>query len=294
MYSLKDSLRGGIKRLGIEKKLREKIIVEMWDKLSYGELVNHSQGAHFTNGILFVNVSSPVWSQQLIFLKGKFIQEINRELGGNFLKDIRFQCGVIKKKTDLISKQEILPNWEAIKLEKNEVDEVQQLVNSIPEGEIHHKFKSFLIKGKKLKKWREDNGWKTCSLCSCLYPQEELRCPFCSYEKEIRKMLLIDPYLDWDYFQEKMPNLSRSEYEELKKRIITDLWERLQIFCQEEPFEKFNQEKAKKWVNFTEIYVILKTGLDLASINKEIVEYVLGQNMAKVFYNLKNKLKEGA
>ena len=280
--------------MGLEKKLREKRIVELWDKLRSGELANHSQGAYSTNGILFVTVSSPVWSQQLLFLKGKFIEEINRELNGKFLKDIRFQCGVIQKNPHLNHNQEIIPSWEQIDLGQEEIKEIERIAENIEEKEIRDKFKSFIIKGKKLKKWRQDTGWKACPLCFALYPQEERNCPFCSSEKEIKRMLFSEPYLNWSDFREKLPNLSEKKYQEIKKKIVDNLWENLKNSCFREMLEEFNYEKAKKWVIFTEIYVILKTGLDLSLINKEIVYSVLGEDIAKVFYDLKNKLKEGA
>lgn len=294
MYSLKDSLKGSLKRLGLEKKLREKRIVELWDELRFGEMANHSQAAYFTNGILFVTVSSPVWSQQLLFLKRNFIEEINKELNGRFLKDIRFQCGVIQKKNCLDHNQEIIPSWEQIGLEQEEIKEIERITENIEEKEIRDKFKSFIIKGKKLKKWRQDRGWKACPLCFCLYPQDEEKCPFCSLEKELKKMLFSDPYLNWNDCGEKLPNLTEKEYQQIKKKIVDNIWENIKNSSSSEILEKFNQEKAKKLVIFTEIYVILKTGLDLSLINKEIVYSVLGEDIARVFYDLKNKLKEGA
>jgi len=294
MYSLKDSLQGSLKRLGIEKKLREKRVVDLWNRLRYGDLIKHSQGAHFTNGILFVTVSSPVWSQQLLFLKVKWIEQINRELKGNYLKDIRFQCGIIKQEIEFQIEQDTLPAWEEIVLSGEDLAAVEKLTEVISEKEVREKFKTFFIKGKKLRQWRQKKGWKSCDLCFCLYPQEEKKCPFCSHEKEIKKMLLQDPWLTWEDCKKKIPSLTEVEYKEIKKRIIDHLWESLISASQNEAAENFNKERIKKWLICAQIYVILKTGLQLSSISGEIFSFVLGEKMAGLFSQFKNKLKEGA
>lgn len=287
MYSLKESLKNSLKRLGVEKKLREKRIVDLWDNLRNGELINHTRGNHFTNGILFVTVSSSVWSQQLIFLKANFIRQINQELGGKFLKDIRFQCGVVKNEARINKIEgQAIPKLGEISLDREEILEIEKTIEIIKEDDLRNKLKAFLIKGKKLHKWREIRGWKTCLLCSCLYPQEEKRCPFCSYELEVKKILFSNPWLDWAACQEKIPGLGEAEYRTLREKVVKDLWNNLNLVLEKEILQNINGRLAKKWLNSAQIYVILKTGLNLDLINKEIIYSVLGQKLAEIFYSL--------
>jgi len=291
MYSLKDSLKKSLKGLGLEKKIREKRTVYLWDKLRSGELINHTQGSYFKNGILFVTVSSPVWSQQLMFLKHDLIRKINQELGGNFLKDVRFQSGVIER--NLEDKELNEEKWVQIPLNEEELEEIEETSSLVREEAVREKLKSFLVKGKKLRKLREKQGWKVCSLCFCLYPPKEKKCPYCSTEKEVKKILFSDPWLDFHACSEKIPGLEKKEFEEIKENIVSDLKEKLKVVLDPQLLKSLNQEKVKRWLNLAQIYIILRTGLDLLAIDREIIYTVLGSDLANIFYDLRTKFKEG-
>lgn len=291
MHSLGDSLKKSLKGLGLEKKIREKRIVYLWDKLRQGELINHTQGAYFKNGILFVTVSSPIWSQQLIFLKNNLIRQINQELGGNILKDLRFQCGTIERREGKRALTE--ENWEKVFLNQEELKKIEETSEIVKEEQVREKLKSFLIKGKKLRKWREEKGWKVCPLCSCLYPPKERKCPFCSVEKEIKKLLFANPWLEFGHCSELFPGLSLPEFIEIKQKIRENLGKKLNFVLDPAFLEKVNQERAKRWLTLAQVYVILVTGLDLSAIDKKTIYSVLGSALADIFYDLRTKFKEG-
>ncbi len=66
-------------------------IWDMWDKV-VGEVIseNAKPGA-FRDGVLIINVSSSVWLQQLGFLKHDMIKNLNRAIGKNIIKTIKFK-----------------------------------------------------------------------------------------------------------------------------------------------------------------------------------------------------------
>lgn len=294
MYSIKDSLKKSIKKLGVEKELRERRIVQLWDKLRRGELIKNTKASSFKNGILFVTVSSSVWSQQLIFLKADLIKEINRELGGNYLKDVRFQCGIIENNYQGEDIDFGKKDWQEINLEQEEIEEIGRISQEIKDERIRKKLESFLAQSKKLRKWREKEGWKLCLFCSCLYPVKEKKCPYCSLEKELKQVLYENPWIEFDRCQEMIVGLEEKEFREIKEKIIIDLENKLKSVFKDGNLQNINREKGKKWIKLAQIYVILRTGLELSAITKEIICKVLGPELAEVFYKIGIKIKEGA
>jgi len=291
MHSLKESLQKTLKKLGVEKEIKERRIVQIWNEIRQGELIEHTQAKSFKNGLLFVNVSSPVWSQQLLFLKGEIIKQINQKVGGRYLKDIRFQCGSIEKSayphTIIIDKE-----WEQIFLSEEEIEKIKNVSDNLGKKEIKEAIFSFLIKNKKLKKWREKQGWRTCSYCSCVYPPQEKKCPYCCWEKELKLLFYNNPWLTLIQCQETMPNLDEQEFLKIKEQIIKEIGRKLEKVV-EKDINSWNKNKLKKWLNIAQFLIILKTGLELFAIEKDVVYQVLGKNMADLYYNLKNKNKEG-
>ncbi len=43
------------------------------------------------NGIIFIKISSPVFRNDIEFMRNEFIKKINQEIGENFIKDIKIQ-----------------------------------------------------------------------------------------------------------------------------------------------------------------------------------------------------------
>ena len=66
-------------------------IWDMWEKV-VGEVIseNAKPGA-FRDGVLIINVSSSVWLHQLGFLKHDMKKNLNRAIGRNIIKTIKFK-----------------------------------------------------------------------------------------------------------------------------------------------------------------------------------------------------------
>ena len=73
------------------KKIDETVkISSVWKKV-VGEVIAKNTIVHsLENGKVTVQVSSPVWRNELIFQKNDIIQKLNSKLEKNKIKDIRF------------------------------------------------------------------------------------------------------------------------------------------------------------------------------------------------------------
>ena len=289
MDCLNNSLQLTIKKLGMEKKINEKRVLLFWNKLRSGDLKHHTQADSFKNGILFVNVSSPVWAQQLFFLKRKFLKELNKELGKNIVKDIRFQCGPIIEEEVKAVKSKKLDN---IVLESNEISKIKEAVDLVKEERLRNVFEKILIKNKKFQKSRKEKGWKTCSYCSSLYDPQESRCPYCQLEKEVSQLLLGSPYLTYEQCCEHFPDLLPEQYEKIKAKLIVALDEKIKSITFNQMFFA-DEEKIKRYLHLIQSYVILKTEVKVFAINKKVIYDILGEERADHYYKMLAKLQEG-
>ncbi len=80
-----------VKRLGIESGVRLSRIKNDWHTLFEKPLSLHMSPSRLTGGELLLNVDSPIWIQQLNFLK----KEILKKLSRYGVREIRFRIGKV-------------------------------------------------------------------------------------------------------------------------------------------------------------------------------------------------------
>lgn len=79
-----------VKRLKIEKKLKEYKAIEQWSNV-VGKIIAHkTKPTKVENGMLFVKVESPIWMSELSMRKDDIRKALNKSLGRNIIKDIKF------------------------------------------------------------------------------------------------------------------------------------------------------------------------------------------------------------
>jgi predicted nucleic acid-binding Zn ribbon protein len=66
---------------------------DVWED-ALGEFISaHTKPAVFKGGLLIVNVDNPAMMQQLHFLKKEVIAKLNKAMGKDVIKDIKFKAG---------------------------------------------------------------------------------------------------------------------------------------------------------------------------------------------------------
>ena len=74
---LSDVLQG----LGLDRRLREFKAVEIWDAVVGETIAQNTRPIGIREGVLFVEVASSVWMQELVLLRDDIVERLNRELG---------------------------------------------------------------------------------------------------------------------------------------------------------------------------------------------------------------------
>jgi hypothetical protein len=92
---LGDLLQQSLSRLDLASQLEPYAIWPVWNEVVGKPVARHAQPEKIRNGTLFVKVSSPVWMQQLQFMKDLIAEKLNQRLRGEVVKNIFFVVGTI-------------------------------------------------------------------------------------------------------------------------------------------------------------------------------------------------------
>lgn len=68
-------------------------ILELWEDIVGAAIAKNAQPVAYQKRLLFVNVTSSVWIQQLQFLKGDILSRITEVSGEGMVDDIKFRIG---------------------------------------------------------------------------------------------------------------------------------------------------------------------------------------------------------
>jgi predicted nucleic acid-binding Zn ribbon protein len=96
-FNVKAVVKGALRRLDLDAKMQGYAAWGVWEKAVGETIAQQAQPAFTRGGVLFVKCASSAWMQQLQFMKGQICEQLNRLLGKDVIKDIRFQMGMIDR-----------------------------------------------------------------------------------------------------------------------------------------------------------------------------------------------------
>jgi predicted nucleic acid-binding Zn ribbon protein len=133
--SLGSILEQSLKRLDLRPRLDEYSVWPIWNDVVGPVIARNAQPEKIRNGTLFVKVSSPVWMQQLQFMKEMIAGKLNHRLKSETVKNIFFMIGRI----DAPDETAPAPQSETIEIK---ID--QEFLQSIADPEIRGAFEKLL------------------------------------------------------------------------------------------------------------------------------------------------------
>ena len=79
-----------LKGLKIDRRIKEETVLLNWAKVVGDRIASYANPLRVRDSILFVSVENASWRNELVFLKGKIIKELNQSVKANVIKDIVF------------------------------------------------------------------------------------------------------------------------------------------------------------------------------------------------------------
>jgi predicted nucleic acid-binding Zn ribbon protein len=131
-----------LKRMEISTQLDEYGVWPIWNDIVGTTIARNAQPEKIRNGTLFVKVTSPVWMQQLQYMKEMIAEKLNQRLKTDVVKNIFFVVGRIHIETPDVDSMPTATSSAAGQDSRPDED----FLESIRDPEIRQAFKR-LLKG---------------------------------------------------------------------------------------------------------------------------------------------------
>ena len=147
-FNVHAAVKGALHRLNLDAKMKGYAAWMVWDKAVGDTIAQQAQPAFMRGGVLFVKCSSSAWMQQLQFMKGKICEQLNRLLGKEVIKDIRFQMGMI----DHPSRGDASVKEQEVALDAAEQARIDEALRPLADPEMREIARRIMIKEASAKK----------------------------------------------------------------------------------------------------------------------------------------------
>ena len=132
-------LEQSLKRFDLAPRLDEYGVWPIWREVVGKMIARNAQPEKIRNGTLFIKVSSPVWMQELQFMKEMIAGKLNQRLNGEIVKNIFFMVGRIDE-----AESDTANSPESCEAEENDHPVNEEFLQSIEDPEIRAAFKKLL------------------------------------------------------------------------------------------------------------------------------------------------------
>jgi predicted nucleic acid-binding Zn ribbon protein len=147
-FNVQAVVKGALHQLNLDTKMKGYAAWGVWEKAVGDTIAQQAQPAFMRGGVLFIKCSSSAWMQQLQFMKGKICEQLNRLLGKEVIKDIRFQMGMI----DHPSRSDASVKEQEIVLDDAEQARIDEALQPLADPEIREIARRIMIKEASAKK----------------------------------------------------------------------------------------------------------------------------------------------
>jgi len=90
MQTIKQVLNRYLFQSGLEKGIAQNTAIILWPEIVGKVVAENTVADGVEHGVLTVKTSSPTWRQELQFQKKEIMIKLNKQIGKNAIKDIKF------------------------------------------------------------------------------------------------------------------------------------------------------------------------------------------------------------
>ena len=229
-------------------------------KSCWADIIGNNNAKHcgpvkLERRILTLQVDSSVWSNQFIYYKSQFIQQINVFMGTDYVKDIKFTLGNSFKKNNTNSgntKRVIKDKLQIPSLTAKEKEGLQLKFSHIKNENIRSAIIGVEEKRMGLEKLYEEGKIKKCPVCGEYLKNNETICYICErkrlqeLENRIWEQIHKEPWIKW-YDLNKIIKCDEGEFKIIKNDIKLYYFEKIRLQTADEQEQKLGvQLKAEK------------------------------------------------
>jgi hypothetical protein len=134
-----DVLHKSLQRLELSARLDEYGVWPIWNDVVGPTIARNAQPEKIRKGTLFIKVTSPVWMQQLQYMKEMIAERLNQRLKTSLVKNIFFVVGQVTIES---VEGESKPRADSRTPLQDRISE--DFLESVPDPEIRHAFRRLL------------------------------------------------------------------------------------------------------------------------------------------------------
>lgn len=256
------------------------LVMNLWEEIVDKNLAQKARPFKISSEILYINVTEPIWAQQLNLLKSSIMSRINEKIGRNKLKGIHFQIGYFEQEQEAktFKKKYIITKDDEIKIH-------QFIINNEINDE---KLKEVYKKHFKFKKNMLIKGYRECKTCGILYIGRNDNCTRCSQIKKYDKIKRLIKNIEktpWIKHEDAGINDEESQKDFALSRSIL-IREKQARLMDCTAYKKLISKREKHTLtNMAQEYVELKTGFKPFELTPEVMKNNLHPRIYKLLFD---------
>lgn len=142
-----DILKEAMKRRNIPVDIRDRKIVSDWENTVGPVISQQTRPEKIRNRTLYLTVSSPIWMQQLQFMKKELLEKVNAALQKDAVSDIFFNVGVIEHQPRAPKKQDFRLDESSFPLKPRDKRLIKETLSRVKDPELGRVIERAMKKG---------------------------------------------------------------------------------------------------------------------------------------------------
>lgn len=151
LLKIDNIIKDVIKNKKIKRKIKENAIIDIWKELVGEKISDISKPNKIENDILFVDIISSTWAQELKFFENKILNDIKNKMNLN-IKKIYFNIKDIKEPK---KEENIKEKYKKNNLGEIDILKINNNLTNIKDENIKQKIKEIMIKDEIFKRRRK-------------------------------------------------------------------------------------------------------------------------------------------
>ena len=90
MEKLNTTIKKFLNNFGLTQGVNQNTAIILWEEVVGEKISKNTEPISVEHGTLTVSVSNPTWRQELVFKQQDIINQLNKKLGKNTIKEVRF------------------------------------------------------------------------------------------------------------------------------------------------------------------------------------------------------------
>jgi len=90
LEKLNTTIKKFLNNFGLTQSVIQNTAIILWDEVVGEKISKNTKPISAEHGTLTVSVSNPTWRQELVFKQQDIINQLNKKLGKNTIKEVRF------------------------------------------------------------------------------------------------------------------------------------------------------------------------------------------------------------